>query len=77
MFILNIDCINFHQHYNPTFTGSRIDDMRSDDDEGPPELENHNGSQQEAVFSDEECDSPPQPLKRNYTSLSDQFFHVH
>ena len=45
--------------------GSRIDDVRVDDDmdTGPPDLENHNGNQQEAVFSDEETDSPPQKLK--------------
>lgn len=49
--------------FPPPVEGSRIDDMRSDDDDGPPELENHNGSQQEAVFSDEESDSPPQPMK--------------
>lgn len=38
-------------------SGSRIDgDIRDDDIEGPPDIENQNGGQQEAVFSDEEAD---------------------
>ncbi|KAF6208233.1 hypothetical protein GE061_016685 [Apolygus lucorum] len=49
--------------FPPPIEGSRIDDLRDDEMEGPPDIENQNGGQQEAVFSDEEPDSVVKPEK--------------